>query len=46
MKNTQLLLINDMCGYGKGRAFRHAAGAVAYGLPHPQPANGARFRYA
>ena len=30
----------------QGRAFRHAAGAVAYGLPHPQPADGAGVRYA
>ena len=30
----------------QGRAFRHAAGAVAHGLPHPQPADGTCVRYA
>ncbi len=30
----------------QGRAFRHAAGAVAHGLPYPQPADGACLRHA
>ena len=30
----------------QGRAFRHAAGAVAHGLPYPQSADGTCVRYA
>ncbi|MFR7670020.1 MAG: hypothetical protein ACLU0O_04135 [Collinsella sp.] len=40
MKNTQLLLINDMCGYGKV-ALSAMLPVLSHGLPYSQPADGA-----